>query len=437
MFTRTKAALCLAACAAVMGGTTTARAAEPVDQPQSQPQQPSQFHAMPLMLDDQTPVNQRLIDEGLGRAGVGTYLKDWGIKAGGYVEGSYNYNFTHPDGSHGISEGRVFDFEQDAGRLNQLALQIARTPDVAADAKAGKWDVGFGVDMMYGSDGRIVHSNGLSGYTRFSSPINQFDLTQAYVDIVAPIGNGLDVRVGKFVTTMGYETIAPIATVTGSSGNSLYSHSFQFGFGIPFTQTGVIANYALNSQWSVLGGITRGWDESTNDNNGAVDFVGQVKYVPNADWSFTLNSSVGPQMFHDDGDYRYLFEGIAQYAPKGSKWSFAADATFAWEEHASLTGDTARWYGVAGYASYAVCDYATVNARGEWFRDDGGSRLGVNASFYEVTLGMKIIPFPHDKLLANFIVRPEVRGDFCNKDAFNGGSDRTQGTVAVDAIFAL
>ena len=78
-----------------------------------------------------------------------------------------------------------------------------------------------------------------------------------------------------------------------------------------------------------------------------------------------------------------------------------------------------------------------MNARGEWFRDDGGSRLGVNASFYEVTLGVKITPFPHDKLLANFIVRPEVRGDFSNKHVFNGGRDDTQGTVAIDAIFAM
>lgn len=430
MFTRTKAALCLAACAAVAGVTSTARAADP-QQPQSQ------FQAQPLMLEDQTPGSESLLNEGLGRAGAGTYLKDWGIKAGGYIEGSYTYNFSHPDGSHGINEARAFDFEQDAGRMNQLALQLARTPDVAAAAKAGKWDIGFGLDMMYGSDGRIIHANGLSGYNHFSSPINQYDLTQAYLDIIAPFGNGIDIRVGKFVTPIGYEVIAPIATVTGSSGNALFSHSFQFGFGIPFTQTGITATYALNDKLSIMGGITRGWDQATNDNNGAIDFLGQAKYTPNEAWTFYLNSSIGPQRADNCSDYRYLFEGIAQYAPKNSKWSLAADATYAWEEHASLSGGTAYWYGIAGYATYNVNDYAAVNARGEWFRDDGGSRLGVNASFYEVTLGLKLTPFPHDKILSNLIIRPEVRGDFCSKDAFNGGKDDTQGTVAVDAIFAL
>jgi hypothetical protein len=275
------------------------------------------------------------------------------------------------------------------------------------------------------------------GYNHFNHPINQFDLTQAYVDIVVPVGNGIDVRAGKFVTLFGNETIAPVSSVTGSTGNALYSHSFNFGFGIPFTQTGVIASYQLNDQWKVTGGITRGWDQSTNDNNGAVDFLGQVVYTPNKEWTVTVNGSIGPQGFKDNSDYRYAFEAIAAYTPANSRWTFAGDGLFAWQEHGAANGDAARWYGITGYAGYMINDMWTVNGRAEWFRDDGGARTGINASLYEVTLGLKITPFPHDKILSNLILRPEVRGDFSNKDAFNGGSDRSQGTVAMDAIFAL
>jgi hypothetical protein len=426
MLKRTKAALCLAACAVFIGGSSTAFAADPVGQSQV---------TQPLLMEDAPPASQSVLNTAADSVGIGSMMKSWGIKAGGWVEGSYTYNTRAPHSD--ISEGRVFDFEHDAARLNQVALQFARAPDIAADAKAGKFDIGFGLDMMYGSDGRIIHSNGLSGYNNFSHPINQFDLTQAYVDFIIPVGNGLDIRAGKFVTLLGYETIAPIASVTGSTGNALYSHSFEFGFGIPFTETGVIGSYALSDKWTVTGGITRGWDQSTNDNNGAIDFLGQVKYTPNADWTFYINSTIGPERFKDNSDYRYVVEGIGQYAPKGSKWSFALDGIFGDEEHARVNGKTAYWYGVTGYAGYALCDYATINARGEWFRDDGGSRLGVDASLYEVTLGVKVTPFPHDKLLSNFTIRPEIRGDFSNKNVFDGGNKKDQYTAAVDAIFAL
>src|SRR5436305_10941517 len=169
-------------------------------------------------------LNEQVFD----RTPLGKIFKDTGIKAGGWVEGSYTYNFRAPRSD--INEGRVFDFEHDAARLNQVALQFARQIDMAADAKAGKVDWGFGVDMMYGSDARLIHSNGLSGrHTQFyPHPINQFDLTQAYGEIFIPVGTGLKIRAGKFVTPFGNETIAPIASVTGSSGNQFYSHSFQF-----------------------------------------------------------------------------------------------------------------------------------------------------------------------------------------------------------------
>lgn len=422
MLKRTKVALCLAAFA--VGGCHAMA---------------EDFSSSPLTLDDATaPTKTSVLNWAIDKAGLGGLQKDWGIQAGGYIEGSYTYNFADPASK--VNAGRVFDFEHNVERLNQIALQFARpmTPDViAADAKAGKWDWGFGVDQMWGSDGRLIHSNGLSAYRHFTHPINQYDFTQGYLDIVVPIGNGLDIRAGKFVTPFGEETIAPVSTVTGSSGNALYSHSFEFGFGIPFTQTGVIASYQVNDKWKVMGGMTRGWDQSTDDNNGSPDFLGQVVYTPNKEWSVTVNASIGPQAFRDTSDYRYVFEGIVAYNPANSRWTFAGDGEFAWQEHANAMRNTAYWYGFTGYAGYKVNDMWTVNGRAEWFRDDGGSRTGVNASFYEVTLGLSITPFPHDKILSNLILRPELRGDFSNKSAFNGGADKNQGTVAMDAIFAL
>ncbi len=376
-----------------------------------------------------------LNEYGLNKVGAGKFLTDAGIKVGGSIEGSYTYNFRAPRNE--INEGRVFDFEHNAARLNQLALQIARPVDVAAAAKAGKFDIGFGIDMMYGSDGRLIHSNGLAGYNSATHPINQFDLTQAYLDFIIPVGNGLDIKVGKFVTLFGNETIAPVASVTGSSGNALYSHSYNFGFGIPFTHTGVIATYALNDKLSITGGFTRGWEQSTKDNNGSIDGLASVVYTLSDEVKIIGNGSIGPQRTHNSKDYRYLVEGIVAYTPKKSPISFAVDGLFGWEEHASLTGKTAYWYGVTGYVGYTISDMLTLNGRAEWFRDDGGSRLGLSANFFEATAGVSIKPFYKDKIGQNFQIRPEVRFDYADKDAFGGGNHKTQATAAIDAVFAL
>ena len=82
-------------------------------------------------------------------------------------------------------------------------------------SKAGKWDIGFGLDMMYGSDGRIIHANGLDGYNSTVHPINQFDLTQAYLQVFIPVGHGIEVTAGKF------------ADVLPKDGDAVYQEGYE------------------------------------------------------------------------------------------------------------------------------------------------------------------------------------------------------------------
>jgi hypothetical protein len=419
MFTR-KSAVIAAACALFVGGA--ARAADPVAST-ADSSKPVYFDAAPA------DAPKSAVNEALNAIGVGKFLSDSGVKVSSFIEGSYTYNFDTPPGD--INAGRVFDFEHDAARMNQLELMIARPIDTAAAQKANKFDWGFGIEMIYGSDGRLIHANGLNGYNHFTHPINQFDLTQAYAEFYLPAAGGWDIKAGKFVTLFGYETINPTT-------NPLYSHSYSFGFGIPFTQTGVLVTHNLSDKLSVTGGITRGWDQATNDNNGCIDGLGQVAWTINADTKLLVTGSVGPELTHNNSDYRYVINPIVTWAPMNNPWSLAFDTLFAWEEHSNPSnGKTAYWGDVTGYVGYKLNDMITLNGRAEWFRDDGGSRTGISGSFYEFTVGAAIKPWPKDKWLANLMLRPEFRYDLSNKDAFDGGSKKHQETVAIDAIFAL
>src|SRR5207249_4950026 len=124
--------------------------------------------------------------------------------------------------------------------------------------------------------------------------------------------------------------------------NDLYSHSYMFGFAIPFTHTGVMAFYPLGGGWTVMGGFSRGWDQATEDNNGALDALGQVKWE-NDQYTFQLSFVAGPEQEGDNGHWRTILDGIVIYRAKpGLK--FALNGDYGWD---GVSGETFRWYGLA------------------------------------------------------------------------------------------
>ena len=79
--------------------------------------------------------------------------------------------------------------------------------------------------------------------------------------------------------------------------------------------------------------------------------------------------------------------------------------------------------------------------RFEWFRDEEGTRVGLNrpsnpnvppldGNFYSLSLGLNWMP------TYNLTVRPELRADWYNGDAlpYDDGADDNQFMVGFDAI---
>ena len=363
-------------------------------------------------------------------------LKKLGANTGdvavyGFVEGSYTASFSNPPGN--FITGRVFDIDNQEVLLNQIDLSIEKTVDAAAAAKDNKFNLGGKVELIYGNDARFIHANGMNFYGGDApqlSPENQFDLVQAYVDFGVPVGNGLLVRAGKMVTHMGYETINPTT-------NPFYSHTYLFGYAIPFTHTGVMAFYNLSDKVTVMGGVSRGWDQSLKDNNDSLDYLGQLKWVASDKVTAYLNVVTGPEATDDNGNWRTVVDGVVTYAAT-DKLTFALNGDFGWEGGAVAApgSDYATWYGVAAYAGYKLCDAATLNVRGEWFNDEDGAR-GIGDTVYEGTVGLAIKPFPRDDLGANLLIRPELRFDYSENGVFDGGTNFYQWTAAVDAIFTF
>src|SRR5258708_30516621 len=86
-------------------------------------------------------------------------------------------------------------------------------------------------------------------------------LKEDYFSYLAPVGSGLQVDVGKFVTPMGAEVIE-------SKDNWNYSRGLLFSYAIPYYHFGVRAKYTFNPKYNVTGFIVNGWNNVVDNNTG-------------------------------------------------------------------------------------------------------------------------------------------------------------------------
>jgi hypothetical protein len=382
----------------------------------------------PLFADDATPPPPPLT-AGLDKIGVGSLLDKAGLSITGFVEVGYLYDMTVPGDvtPAKTAPGNKIFFPgpyKNAPMLNQLDLAIARN----VDASKGKFDVGFMVEGLYGRDAFFTHSNGILDETNKgggTGPDNQLDLEQAYVTFAIPVGSGVTLKVGKFTTLMGQEVI-------DATGNMFYTHSYSFSYGVPLTQTGILASYNLTSALSLTAGVTRGWNQTLYDNNGSADFLGEVSYTVNDKLTVVGNLSVGPQTTGDNAHYWVVAEAIPTYKVS-DQLTIAVDALY------GLANSYGQWYGFAGYGGYTINKYVTANSRLEYYHDGNGFTTGAggghDVNYWELTLGAAVTPLPDNSWFNSLTIRPEIRFDMADHAAFDSPSDFDQCNFAIDAYW--
>ena len=431
----------------------------------------------PTVITADAAADQGLLMQCLDKVGVGKALSDAKLNIYGWVESGYTYNHRHGSDNNSVIFPGPFNHEfGNHYMLNQAVLRFERIPDPK------KFDVGGLVEVMYGSDAARIHATGL-GYNGSDAtddnnpddplavanydPAWQFDIPQAYVNVNLPIGNGLQVMVGKFVTLLSYETIDP-------RGNPFYSHSYLFN-AVPFTHVGVLGSYQVNDQLGLKLGVTRGWDIAMEDNNGcAIDVIGQVSYQLTKQMNLAFNYSVGPENNGDSSHYRVALDPILNWQVTDAL-KVGLEGLYVFDGGMNGSpGDTHHYgdvWGAALYAGYKVNDNLTLNGRLEKAHINsknfglmsglsslandnnnnnnnpdalgaGGNGVGGAVNAYEITLGVTLTPMPKDQYLKGLSIRPEIRYDFTDSTAnkfFNAQGDtfKDQLTFACDVIFAF
>ena len=152
----------------------------------------------------------------------------------GWVEAGFTGNVDSPKDNQNF--GRLFDDRSNEFVMNQAVITAER----ALDPKVGL-DWGFKLQFLFGTDAHFIHSLGMRNH-RTGNGAYGGDIPEAYLNLHFPVftEGGLDLKLGKFVTLEGAETIDPRT-------NSFYSHTYIFNFGIPL-QPHRRAVYSLRHQ---------------------------------------------------------------------------------------------------------------------------------------------------------------------------------------------
>jgi len=177
-----------------------------------------------------------------------------GIKLSGYVDAGYSYNFTGAANGTSDVTGRFGSDTAAKGDFNLYAVKIALEKALTSENKA---QAGFRTDVMIGEDANyLINRNSSYNLTNDQQNSNALFLEQAYVSIRAPVGNGWDFKVGKFVSILGYEVIERPANM-----NVTYGLLWQQ---MPLYYTGVLSSYKFDDYLDAKLGVVNG---SQTDNN--------------------------------------------------------------------------------------------------------------------------------------------------------------------------
>jgi hypothetical protein len=323
--------------------------------------------------------------------------KNLGISVHGLVDASYEHNFNQP--IHETNNLRVFD-NNDGFQLTQGNLHIEKDGGV-----------GFVTDINVGQVAETLNASSHFSNTPGDAFTGRFiDPTQYYLTYTVPIGSGLNVQAGRFVTLLGEEVIP---TYTNQNYNE--TRDFIFGFGIPFTHTGVRASYTFNDYISATAGLNNGWDDPGNLNNGGPNYEGEIVFN-NKDKSLalTLNGIYGPNLLGKSNSYLGAIDPIITIKPYFMpNTTLITEYLYASEKGPVISGHSATWQGVAQYFVYDWTQWESAT-RGELFDDEDGARTGAHQTLWGITetLTYKVPD------VNGLLVRAEYRHDNSNHHVF-------------------
>jgi len=349
----------------------------------------------------------------------------------GYVDTSAVWN---PGTGNANVAPYAFNTQSRQNGINLDAVDIK----LSKPLEQGKWSAGYVAEISAGPDALAVDGAA-------------YPVRQAYVDLGVPIGNGLELKIGRFDNLLGYES-------SDAMNNPNFTRSYGYTFE-PTEHTGLLASYKFADWMQLQAGFV---DSVTTIGIGAPGFkvglgnsrdesrrgfISLLTLTAPDSWGFLKGSALYAGMDYGPGAYGNPVPSIGSQGGDMTEWYFGATlntpvtglslgASYDGISDADVGGvDAGNFQAFAGYLSYKFNDKASLNGRAEYANGSAlGYAEGVPAPF--VGADAKVLAltatFEYD-LWANVISRLEVRWDHNAGDVNPGSSGNVFGGEAVGA----
>ena len=339
----------------------------------------------------------------------------------GYVSASANVGLTD---NYYTSPAAAIPFEGN-NKLNGFNLDVVKL-SIAKPEDATPWASGYQVDLLFGPDASGYNNTIGSGNRSFNSDLA---VKQAFVTLNAPVGNGLDFKIGVFDSPLGYE-------VFDAGSNPNYTHSWGYDLE-PTELTGLSVTYKVCDALSINGGVANTSSAGVDNrntyqgslNSGTSDnpnvwhkaYFGDLTLTAPSSWGWAAGSTAfagmlygavntpssygnrvnGPTVgYRGDNQVNY-YGGLTLNTP----WkALTGGAAFDYVQNFADSGANVMAYGL--YATYKATDKLSLNARGEYVESDAGSDAALHSqNLVELTGTVEY------DMWANVQTRVEVRWD--------------------------
>lgn len=320
-----------------------------------------------------------------------------------------------------LNFGQITTDRAGAPLLNQMLLTIDRPIDPAA----GRAELGFRVTLLYGSDARFTRLTGQFGGAVLGR--TAFDALETDVQAHLPVGPSasIDIKLGQYVSPVGFEIVAAADTL-------LYSHGYILSFSVPIKHAGLLTVSHIGPHLDIYAGVDAGSGASIERDNNRAPAVLTGFGLTFARVMVVALAHIGPELpgttpgVRPDSDLRYYTDAYATW--------HVTDRLMAVTEvnYVRDNGLRAEAGGVAQYFTYMVRRHTRLAARAEIWRDGSGAFVaafprtndaydlllgrpnsaipGPPATYSEVTLGLTQAAFGIGPL-HELRLRPELRYD--------------------------
>ena len=270
----------------------------------------------------------------------------------------------------------------DGFNLNVIELNLEKTVE-ASD----QWGAGYKVSLLAGPDASLFNTK-----SPVATANADFAVKQAYVALHAPVGNGLDFKVGVWDTPIGYEVFESInnPNVTRSYGYTME----------PTTHTGVQAAYQFCDFASATVGIADTFGPTINGRASAPfgpkaesykTYMASMTFTAPTNWGALAGSSLTGCIINGfngfAGHQTSAYVGASILTPvTGLKVGACYDYAALSIEAVPGTGDHSSAYAnaVGGYLSFQATEKLSLYGRAEYasstFAGTFGARKVVEAT---------------------------------------------------------